>query len=184
MIYQSNNLSIISFEHDYYFRNFSPLEFYHFKPRPAKLVYFRHQVEDSKGFYSVGAIIKLEKIDSLQRARVIRMDTSLRYTWWWKHTQLAKSRVWKMPDKLGNTNHTHFYTRIKEAFGYTELVTLNTRVFLGKVIPVTGRGGLQGCETSRLQHFLDNRLIDGGEVVSFTRRPPFTPRMIPGTHFC
>jgi hypothetical protein len=23
--------------------------------------------------------------------------------------------------------------------------------------------------------FLDNRLTDGGEVVSFTRRPPFTP---------
>jgi hypothetical protein len=26
----------------------------------------------------------------------------------------------------------------------------------GKVIPVTGRGGPQGCETSRLAHFLDN----------------------------
>jgi hypothetical protein len=31
-------------------------------------------------------------------------------------------------------------------------------------------------ETSRLPHFLDNRLTDGGEVVSLTRRPPFTPR--------
>jgi hypothetical protein len=28
----------------------------------------------------------------------------------------------------------------------------------GKVIPVTGRGGPQGCETSRLPQFLDNRL--------------------------
>jgi hypothetical protein len=28
-----------------------------------------------------------------------------------------------------------------------------------------------------------NRLTDGGEV-SLTRRPPFTPRKIPGTHFC
>jgi hypothetical protein len=34
-----------------------------------------------------------------------------------------------------------------------------------------GRGGLQGCETSRLSHFLDNRLRDGVEVVSLTRRP-------------
>jgi hypothetical protein len=35
---------------------------------------------------------------------------------------------------------------------------------------------LLGCETSRLPHFLDNRLTDGGEVVSLTRRPPFTPQ--------
>jgi hypothetical protein len=31
---------------------------------------------------------------------------------------------------------------------------------------------------------LDNRFTDGGEVVSPTRRPLFTPRKIPGTHFC
>jgi hypothetical protein len=42
-----------------------------------------------------------------------------------------------MLDKLENTNDTHFYTRTKEAFGHTKLVTLNTRVFLGKAIPVT-----------------------------------------------
>jgi hypothetical protein len=29
---------------------------------------------------------------------------------------------------------------------------------------------------SRLPQFLDNRLTDGGEVVSLTRRPPFTPQ--------
>jgi hypothetical protein len=54
----------------------------------------------------------------------------------------------------------------------------------GKAIPVTGREGPSGCEKSRLPHFLDNRLTDGGEVVSLTRRPPFTPRKIPGTHCC
>jgi hypothetical protein len=32
--------------------------------------------------------------------------------------------------------------------------------------------------------FLDIRLIDGGKVVSPTRRPLFIPRKIPGTHFC
>jgi hypothetical protein len=53
----------------------------------------------------------------------------------------------------------------------------------GKAIPVTGREGPEGCETSRLPHFLDNQLTDGGEVVSLTRRPPFIPRNIPGTHF-
>jgi hypothetical protein len=54
----------------------------------------------------------------------------------------------------------------------------------GKAIPVTGRGGLYGSEISRLPHFLDNRLTDGGEVVSLTLLPPFTTRKIPGTHFC
>jgi hypothetical protein len=27
----------------------------------------------------------------------------------------------------------------------------------------------------RVPHFLDNRLTDGGNVVSLPRRPPFTP---------
>jgi hypothetical protein len=54
----------------------------------------------------------------------------------------------------------------------------------GKAIPVTGREGPEGCETSRLPHFLDNRLTDGGEAVSLTRRPPVTSRKISGTHFC
>jgi hypothetical protein len=54
----------------------------------------------------------------------------------------------------------------------------------GKAIPVTGHEGPYGCETSRLPHFLDSRLTDGGEVVSLTHQLPFTPRKIPGTHFC
>jgi hypothetical protein len=54
----------------------------------------------------------------------------------------------------------------------------------GKTIPVTGRRGPYGCETSKLPHFLDNRLREDGEFVSLTRRPPFTSRKIPGTHFC
>jgi hypothetical protein len=54
----------------------------------------------------------------------------------------------------------------------------------GKAIPVAGRESPWGCETSRLPHFLDSRLTDGGEVISPKRRPPFTSRKIPGTHFC
>jgi hypothetical protein len=38
----------------------------------------------------------------------------------------------------------------------------------GRAIPVTGRGGPYGCETSTFPYFLDNRLTDGGEVVSLT----------------
>jgi hypothetical protein len=40
-----------------------------------------------------------------------------------------------------------------------------------KALPVTRPGGPQSCETSKLPHFPDNRLIDGCEVVSLTRRP-------------
>jgi hypothetical protein len=46
----------------------------------------------------------------------------------------------------------------------------------GKAIPVTGREGPLGCEKSRLPHLLNNRLTDGGKVVSLTRRQPFTPQ--------
>jgi hypothetical protein len=53
-----------------------------------------------------------------------------------------------------------------------------------KDILVTGHGGPYGCKTSRVQHYLDNRLTDGGKVVSLMRRSPFNPRNIPGTHFC
>jgi hypothetical protein len=45
-----------------------------------------------------------------------------------------------------------------------------------KAISVTGLGGSQDCEMSRLLHFLESRLTYGGEVVSLTRRPPFTPQ--------
>jgi hypothetical protein len=40
------------------------------------------------------------------------------------------------------------------------------------------------CERLRLPHFPDNLLTGGGEVVSRMRRPPFTPRNIPGSNFC
>jgi hypothetical protein len=53
-----------------------------------------------------------------------------------------------------------------------------------KVIPATSRGGPWNCETSRLPHFLNKRLTDGDEVDSLNSRPAFTPRNIPGTHFC
>jgi hypothetical protein len=63
-------------------------------------------------------------------------------------------------------------------------VTLNIRLCIfkvfptggGKAVPVTGREGPQGCERSSFPHFLDNRLTDGGEVVSLTCRPSYTPQ--------
>jgi hypothetical protein len=38
--------------------------------------------------------------------------------------------------------------------------------------------------TSRIPHFLENRLSDGCEVVSFTHRPCFDLGNIPDAHFC
>jgi hypothetical protein len=48
----------------------------------------------------------------------------------------------------------------------------------------------QAMETHRVPRsrgshiFLDSRLTDGGDAVSLTRQPPFTPRKVPGIHFC
>jgi hypothetical protein len=39
-----------------------------------------------------------------------------------------------------------------------------------QALPVTGRAGPEGCETSSLPYFLDSRLTDDGEVVSVTRQ--------------
>jgi hypothetical protein len=83
--------------------------------------------------------------------------------------------------------YRHFFERTAE--GIPADVTFGAKLAIlseenGKAIPVAGRGGPQGYETSRLTHFVDNQLIVGGEVVSLRRRPPFTPRKIPGTHFC
>jgi hypothetical protein len=47
------------------------------------------------------------------------------------------------------------------------------QVKFSKTIAVTSRGGLKGCETSRLPHFLGNRLTDGGEVSPTRHLPPW-----------
>jgi hypothetical protein len=67
---------------------------------------------------------------------------------------------------------------------YVAFVTWNCVMTDRARIHVTGRGGPYGCETSRLPHFLDNRLTGGGKVISLKRQQPFTPNKIPGTHFC
>jgi hypothetical protein len=57
-----------------------------------------------------------------------------------------------------------------------------------KAIPVTGRGGVWGCDTLRIPHCLDNRLTDGGNIVIPTHRPRSAVQKhylsADGTHFC
>jgi hypothetical protein len=57
-------------------------------------------------------------------------------------------------------------------------------MYIIETIPVIGRRGLNSCDTSTIRHFVDSRLTNGGEIVSRTRRPPFTTRKLPGTQFC
>jgi hypothetical protein len=48
---------------------------------------------------------------------------------------------------------------------YVLPISYSFHLVKGKSILVTGRGAPQACEMSRLPHFLDNRLKDGGEAV-------------------
>jgi hypothetical protein len=43
-----------------------------------------------------------------------------------------------------------------------------------QTIPVTGRGGIQGCEMLRIRHCLDNRLTAGSNSVRLTHLPRFS----------
>jgi hypothetical protein len=72
------------------------------------------------------------------------------------------------------------YTALENYFITSEMKHKKKK---SKAIPVTDHGGPKGCETSRIPHLLDNRLTDGGEVVSFMGRLRFSPRKIPGTLF-
>jgi hypothetical protein len=86
--------------------------------------------------------------------------------------QLDKSQTEEL-----QTEKKEQYTRIWRTAKIT-LHILCKRVKEGKAIPTIDREGPQDCETSRFPHFLDNRLTDGGEVVSPTHRPPFTPKFL------
>jgi hypothetical protein len=78
----------------------------------------------------------------------------------------------------GTHNHVFYLTTLTLTTDW--LLTIASTVILGFESHgphdhILLSESLEGCETSRLPHFLDSRLTDGGEVVSLTRRPPFTP---------
>jgi hypothetical protein len=79
--------------------------------------------------------------------------------------------------------HAMMSTMMKTSAGVLLVEDICIALIKGKAIPVTGRRVPYSCETSRLPHFLDNRLTDDGKVVILTRQPPFTRRKIPRTHF-
>jgi hypothetical protein len=52
---------------------------------------------------------------------------------------------------------------------------LQSQLNESEVIPVTGRGGLQGYVTDRIPHCLDSQLTDDCGIVSFTHWPLSAP---------
>jgi hypothetical protein len=82
--------------------------------------------------------------------------------------------------------HNHLYFETTALINGNEFISYTILLYRrkGKAVPVTGCGGSMLCGTSRLPHFIDNWFTDGGEVVSLTRLPPFTPRNIPDTYIC
>jgi hypothetical protein len=76
----------------------------------------------------------------------------------------------------GHVNNPPF--AIRRQLTYFELVFIKIKLSIWQAVEAHRVVRRRGPP-----HFLDNRLTDGGEVVSLMRRPPFTPRKIPGTHF-
>jgi tRNA (Thr-GGU) A37 N-methylase len=60
--------------------------------------------------------------------------------------------------------------QLKERFRYAD------DILIVKRYPVTGLGGLQGCEMLWILHCLDNRLTNGKKVVRPTHGLRFTPQ--------
>jgi hypothetical protein len=60
-------------------------------------------------------------------------------------------------------------------FAVVILIIMTITIKKSEAILATDRGGQQGCEMSRLSHFLENWRTDGDKVVSLTRRQRFTP---------
>jgi hypothetical protein len=78
--------------------------------------------------------------------------------------------------KMKRNTHENTHLKIKVYLVWASSSIRGKKVRKGNAIPVRGRGGPYGCETSRLPRLLDNLLTDGGEVVSLMHRLPSTPR--------
>jgi hypothetical protein len=111
---------------------------------------------------------------------VRRQDDQLMWKIWWTEngnsgTKLEKSR----PNAtFSTTNHTQPNMGLNPgpsdgkpatnrlSYEYVTAVCFFDVKVKGKSIPVRAHGGPQGFETSRLPHFLDNRLIDDSKFAS------------------
>jgi hypothetical protein len=135
--------------------------------------------------------------DSFSLAFTMRVWTGFRCSIWHRASDLAG------PENLGNSLERCAAVGLKSydpvSLSYRDynilliyFNPLNAPYFIShksRAISLRGRGGLQSCEILRVPRCLDNRLTDGGKVVSPTHRPHFTPQKhyyfyVSGTHFC
>jgi hypothetical protein len=89
------------------------------------------------------------------------------FHWWILHCSIF-SINWKGLYELNKPSASETPVRNSVFTGGKDPASYdNVKKEIDKTIPVTGCGGLLGCETSRLPAFsLDNRLTDGGKVDS------------------
>jgi hypothetical protein len=74
-----------------------------------------------------------------------------------KHPKVTQH--WLHPPSTETSNR---FSALMEAYCTDPLLV----TFVVKTISVTGRGGLWGCEMSRIPHFLDNRLTVNCEILA------------------
>jgi hypothetical protein len=84
---------------------------------------------------------------------------------------------------LGLVNSTYF-TSISTTICLCKQEVSKSVTFISLSFPVTGCGGSWVERCWGFPHSLDSQLTHGGQVVSLMCWLPFTPRKIPGTHFC
>jgi hypothetical protein len=87
--------------------------------------------------------------------------------------------------KSTKSEHNDTFGQGKYYLGH-KLMLVYDSLFLA--IPITGHGGLYGCETLKSPHFLDNQLTDGGEVLKLAHWPQYTLQKhyfsASGIYFC
>jgi hypothetical protein len=92
----------------------------------------------------------------------------------WQQTRIMYIQIMSRMWRCGETASWWYFALAAMHLSYSS-TNRWTELGNGKYIPVTESRSPDGCETSKLPHFLDNALTVGSEVVSLTGRPSFTP---------
>jgi hypothetical protein len=86
-------------------------------------------------------------------------------------TKLKAELQGKQPGNVGFTIFAALHANVSIFYVITSYSKVKDK---SKIIPVLGRRGLWDRDIARIPNFVDNRLTDGGEVVSLKCLPRFT----------